>query len=429
MADKLTVLLIGGGGREHALAWKLKQSPRLEKLYAAPGSAAILELAQPLGVSPDDHATLVIACKAQGIELVVVGPEAPLAAGVADALRAAGIKVFGPGKAGAQLEASKDFAKSFMLRHGVATARARSFSDKAGALAYAKTLGLPVVVKADGLAAGKGVTVCEDEKTLKAALADCIDAKLFGEAGAKVLIEEFMAGEEASLLCFCDGKVLRPMASAQDHKRIGEGDTGPNTGGMGAYSPAPVLDDAVMNQVWERILVPTLGGLHADGLDFRGCLYVGLMVTPQGPKVVEYNARFGDPETQVVLPRMDFDLLEALLACAEGRLAELPAFPWKAEACATVVWASAGYPATSSKGQAIQGLDAAARVPGAVVFHAGTVKKDGVWQTHGGRVLTVTGLGADLRGALAAAYAGGAQIQFDGMQFRRDIGHRALARG
>jgi phosphoribosylamine--glycine ligase len=425
---KIDVLLIGGGGREHALAWKLKQSGLLGKLYAAPGSDAILQLAQPLGVGIDDHQQLALACKAQGVGLVVVGPEAPLAAGVADVLRAHGIPVFGPGKLGAQLEASKDFAKSFMLRHGVATARAQAFDNRAAALTYAKTLGLPVVVKADGLAAGKGVTVCEDHATLEQALADCFEAKVFGEAGAKALIEEFMAGEEVSLLCFSDGKVLRPMASAQDHKRIGEGDSGANTGGMGAYSPAPVLDAATLNLVWERILTPTLAGLHQDGLDFRGCLYVGLMITPEGPKVVEYNARFGDPETQVVLPRLDSDLLEILLACAQGRLAALPPLRWSGLHCATVVFASAGYPASSSKGQAIAGLDRAAEAKDAVVFHAGTAKKDGVWQTNGGRVLAVTGLGDDLRGALDAAYAAGAKISFDGMQLRRDIGHRALAR-
>lgn len=429
MGDALNVLLIGGGGREHALAWKLKQSPRLGRLLAAPGSPAILQLAEPLNAPVEDAAALTQACRDQGVGLVLIGPEAPLAAGLADALRSAGFKVFGPGKLGAQLEASKDFSKRFMERHGVATAQARSFDNKPAALAYAKALGLPVVVKADGLAAGKGVTVCEDEAMLQQALADCFDARVFGRAGDRVLVEEFMAGEEVSLLCFCDGHVIRPMASAQDHKRIGEGDQGPNTGGMGAYSPAPVLTDAVMSQVWERILVPTLAGLNADGIDFRGCLYVGLMLTAQGPKVVEYNVRFGDPETQVVLPRMDFDLLDALEACADGRLEALPPFAWKPGACATVVWASAGYPAGASKGQAIRGLDAAAAVADSVVFHAGTGFKDGVWTTQGGRVLAVTGLGPDLRAALAAAYAAGAKIHFDGMQFRRDIGHRALARG
>jgi phosphoribosylamine--glycine ligase len=426
--DKLNVLLIGGGGREHALAWKLAQSPRLGRLYAAPGSDGMGPLAERVALKVEDPGAVAAAAAQRGVGLVVIGPEAPLVAGLADALRAAGIPAFGPGAKGAQLEGSKAFSKAFMARHGVATAAARSFDAKAPALAYAATLGLPVVVKADGLAAGKGVTVCESQAQLEGALADCFDAKLFGAAGASVLIEEFMAGEEASLLCFSDGKVLRPMASAQDHKRIFDGDRGPNTGGMGAYSPAPVLDGAMLNLVWERILAPTLSGLVADQLDFRGCLYVGLMITPQGPKVVEYNARFGDPEAQVVLPRLRSDLLATLLACAEGRLAAEAPLEWSPQACATVVWASAGYPASADKGRIIHGLDQAAAMPGAMVFHSGTGLKDGAMTTQGGRVLAVTGLGMGLEEALKAAYAAGSKIQFDGMQYRRDIGHRALAR-
>jgi phosphoribosylamine--glycine ligase len=425
---KLNVLLIGSGGREHALAWKIAQSPRLGALYAAPGSDGMGALATRLALKVDDHGAVLAAAKERGIGLVVVGPEAPLVAGLADDLRAAGIPVFGPGAKGAQLEGSKAFSKAFMARHGVATAQARSFDAKAPALAYAATLGFPVVVKADGLAAGKGVTVAEDQAQLEGALADCFDAKLFGAAGMSVLVEEFMAGEEASLLCFCDGRSLRPMVGAQDHKRIFDGDKGPNTGGMGAYSPAPVLDDAMLKAVWERVLTPTLNGLVADQLDFRGCLYVGLMITPQGPKVVEYNARFGDPETQVVLPRLQSDLLEALLACAEGRLEALPPLQWSGQACATVVWASAGYPASADKGRVITGLEAAAAMPGALVFHGGTAKAQDGFITQGGRVLAVTGLGPGLQAALDAAYAAGAKIHFDGMQFRRDIGHRALAR-
>jgi len=425
---KLNVLLIGSGGREHALAWKIAQSPRLGALYAAPGSDGMGALATRLALKVDDHGAVLAAAKERGIGLVVVGPEEPLVAGLADDLRAAGIPVFGPGAKGAQLEGSKAFSKAFMARHGVATAQARSFDAKAPALAYAATLGFPVVVKADGLAAGKGVTVAEDQAQLEGALADCFDAKLFGAAGMSVLVEEFMAGEEASLLCFCDGRSLRPMVGAQDHKRIFDGDKGPNTGGMGAYSPAPVLDDAMLKAVWERVLTPTLNGLVADQLDFRGCLYVGLMITPQGPKVVEYNARFGDPETQVVLPRLQSDLLEALLACAEGRLEALPPLQWSGQACATVVWASAGYPASADKGRVITGLEAAAAMPGALVFHGGTAKAQDGFITQGGRVLAVTGLGPGLQAALDAAYAAGAKIHFDGMQFRRDIGHRALAR-
>jgi phosphoribosylamine--glycine ligase len=427
--DRINVLLIGSGGREHALAWKLAQSAHLGELYVSPGSSALLSLAKPLDADVDDHAALAAACLEEGISLVVVGPEGPLAGGVADALRHTNIAVFGPGKEGARLEASKDFAKSFMLKHGVATAMARAFSKRRDALSYASTLGFPVVVKADGLAGGKGVIICENRFELDKALLDCFDVGVFGAAGSKVLIEEYMAGEEISLLCFCDGKTLIPMASAQDHKRVGEGDTGPNTGGMGAYSPAPALTGAVLAQVWERILNPTLVGLRSEGLDFRGCLYVGLMLTDKGPKVVEFNVRFGDPETQVLVPRMDFDLLEVLMACAEGRLGSLKPLEWKAGSCATVVWACKGYPAASTKGQPIEGLLEAAKQPDSMIFHSGTAKQGPAWVTQGGRILGVTGWGPDLRTALDRAYSAGAKIHFDGMHFRGDIGHRALARG
>ena len=316
----MKILLLGSGGREHALAWKLKQSRLCDALFIAPGSAAMAGMGSLVELDIVSPQAVLAFAKANQIGLCVIGPEAPLAAGVADALRAAGIPAFGPDKEPARLEASKDYAKQFMLRHGVATAEARSLSSYDEAHAYALTRGFPVVVKADGLAAGKGVTVAEDASHLTQALADCFKGKIFGDAGASVLIEDFMAGEEASLLCFCDGKVLAPMVAAQDHKRVNDGDLGPNTGGMGAYSPAPALSPELMALVEERILEPTLRGLKADKLDFKGCLYVGLMLTPSGPKVVEYNVRFGDPETQVVVPRMDFDLGEVMLACAEGRL-------------------------------------------------------------------------------------------------------------
>jgi phosphoribosylamine--glycine ligase len=419
----LNVLLIGGGGREHALAWKLKQSPLLGQLLLLPGSDGMASLGERVATDVNDHAAVVALCKQRSIGLVVVGPEGPLAAGIVDALKHAGIAAFGPGKLGAQLEASKDYSKQFMARHGVATAAAQSFDNAHAAKAFAAGLGWPVVVKADGLAAGKGVMICEDQAQLDQALADCFEARVFGAAGERVLIEAFMAGEEVSLLCFSDGKVLRPMASAQDHKRVGEGDTGPNTGGMGAYSPAPAFTPEQLNQTWERILTPTLAGLHAEGLDFRGCLYVGLMLTAEGPKVVEYNCRFGDPETQVVLPRMDFDLLEVLLACAEGRLAALPSLKWKAGACATVVLASKGYPASAEKGVPISGLPVDGE---AIIFHAGTALRDGVFTSNGGRVLNVTGLGPDLKQALASAYAALNKINLPGGHYRRDIGHRAL---
>jgi phosphoribosylamine--glycine ligase len=395
----------------------------------APGSDAMAELGELHALDIFDPKAVAAFARARQIGLCVIGPEGPLAAGVADAVRAEGIPCFGPGRDGAQLEASKDFSKQFMFRYGVATAAAQTHHSYGAALAYASKRGFPVVVKADGLAAGKGVTVAEDEAQLKHALSECFESKAFGEAGLKVLIEDFLQGEEASLLCFSDGKVLAPMASAQDHKRVGEGDTGPNTGGMGAYSPAPVLSDEALRLVRERILEPTLKGLKAEGIDFRGCLYVGLMIGPEGPKVVEFNARFGDPETQVVVPRMDFDLAEVMLACAEGRL-DPSVLKWKEEASACVVLASGGYPGSYHKGKAIQGLDKALAA-GVQVFHAGTARRGTFHQplefeTHGGRVLNVCATGPGLKQALERAYAALGKIHFEGMHYRRDIGHRAL---
>jgi phosphoribosylamine--glycine ligase len=345
---------------------------------------------------------------------------------VADEARKAGIPVFGPGRSGARLEASKDFSKQFMLRHGVATARAKTFDNAADAAAYARSLG-QVVVKADGLAAGKGVILPQSEAELVAALDECFVQRSFGAAGDRVLIEEFMPGEELSLLCFCDGKALVPMVGAQDHKRVNDGDQGPNTGGMGAYSPAPVLSDAVLQQVRERILDPTMRGLLADGIDFRGCLYVGLMITPEGPKVVEYNARFGDPETQVVLPRAKFDLAQAMLDCANGAL-DASSLKWSDDACVCVVLASGGYPGPFAKGKRISGLAELGKAEGVLVFHAGSKKEGGEFVTNGGRVLGVTATGREFKQALERAYSAVAKISFEGMHFRKDIGHRALTR-
>jgi len=360
----------------------------------------------------------------QGIGLVVVGPEDPLCLGLADSLREQGIPVFGPGKSGARLEGSKSFSKQFMLRHKVATARAASFTALEDALADLKSRQAPLVIKADGLAAGKGVVIAQTLAEAERALRQMMEEKVHGAAGERVLVEDFLEGEEASLLCFCDGQSLEPMASAQDHKRIGDGDTGPNTGGMGAYSPAPVLDAAAMARVQTEVLDPTLRGLKADGLDYRGCLYVGLMLGPQGPKVVEYNCRFGDPETQAVVPRMDFDLAQVMLACAQGKgLAELSPLKWKSEAVACVVLASAGYPGKPELGQPIQGL---AGLGSALVFHAGTKQDQGQLLSAGGRVLGVVGQGRGLREAVDEAYAAVDKIHFEGMQLRRDIGHRAL---
>ena len=425
----MKVLLIGSGGREHVLAWKLKSCTSVEKLYLAPGSDAMADLGERIDISPEDFKALAEFSLEEGITLCVPGPEAPLAAGIADIFESKGILVFGPGKAGARLEASKDFSKDFMQRHGVATSRSKTFDQSGPALDFIKTLVAPYVLKADGLAAGKGVLICKDIEEAQAGLYDLMDNRVLGDAGKKVLVEEFMPGEEASLLCFCDGKTILPMAAAQDHKRIGEGDTGPNTGGMGAYSPAPVLDEAMMKRVWEEVLKPTLKGFAADNLDFKGCLYVGLMITPGGPKVVEYNVRFGDPEAQVVIPRMDFDLAEVMLATAQQNLSGLPPLKWKEEACATVVMASQGYPGPYSKGKEIHGLDKAAKA-GCLVFHAGT-RFDSMaqaWRTTGGRVIAVSGLGSGFKEALASAYQGISYLSFEGAQVRKDIGHRALGR-
>jgi phosphoribosylamine--glycine ligase len=422
----MKILLLGSGGREHALAWKLRQSPHCEKLLMAPGSDAMAVLGDLVSLDILDPQAVTRFALDEKVGLCVIGPEAPLAAGVADALRSAGIPCFGPGQAGARLESSKDFSKQFMLRHGVSTAAAESHTSYDEALAYACSRSFPIVVKADGLAAGKGVSVCEDRQALEAALDACLKKKVFGDAGARVLIEDFLAGEELSLLCFSDGKCLAPMAGAQDHKRIYDGDEGPNTGGMGAYSPAPLLTEALLKLIQSKVLEPSLRGLQAEGFDFRGCLYVGLMIGPDGPKVVEYNVRFGDPETQVLIPRMDFDLLEVMLDVAQGHL-DPSKLKWKEDACACVVLAAGGYPGVYEKGKPIEGLEDAAKVPGALIFHAGTRNAQG-FVSSGGRVLGVSALGKDFKAAIGRAYEAVAKIHFEGMQYRRDIGHRALTR-
>jgi phosphoribosylamine--glycine ligase len=423
----MNILIVGSGGREHALAWKLAQSPLAEKLYAAPGNPGMAGIASLAAIKANDIPGLVRFSKEQGIGLVVVGPEDPLCLGLADSLREQGVPVFGPGKSGARLEGSKSFSKQFMVRHKVATARAASFTVLDEALADLKSRQAPLVIKADGLAAGKGVVIAQTLAEAERALRQMMEEKVHGAAGERVLVEDFLEGEEASLLCFCDGESLVPMASAQDHKRIGDGDTGPNTGGMGAYSPAPVLDAAAMARVQAEVLGPTLRGLKAEGMDYRGCLYVGLMLGPQGPKVVEYNCRFGDPETQAVVPRMDFDLAQVMLACAQGRgLAGMAPLKWKPEAAACVVLASAGYPGKPDSGRPILGLDQAGR---ALVFHAGTKLEQGRLLSAGGRVLGVVGQGRSLREAVAGAYEAVGKVHFEGMQYRRDIGHRALAAG
>ncbi len=426
----MNVLLIGSGGREHALAWKMAQSPLVEKIIAAPGNPGIARVAKCVcaeaGVNDRDAQRALI--RAHNVTLVVVGPEDPLAAGIVEDLKGEGCQVFGPGRQAAQLEGSKDFAKAFMVRHGIPTAAYDTFTDAEAALAYVCAQGAPIVIKADGLAAGKGVTVAMSVAEAEAAVREAMLDHAFGSAGGTVVIEEFMQGEEASLLCFCDGKICVPMASAQDHKRAYDNDEGPNTGGMGAYSPAPVLTPELLAQVQREVLDPAVRGMAAEGTPYIGVLYAGLMITADGPKVVEFNCRFGDPETQVVLPRLKDDIVPIFQACCEGLLAP-DMVNFDDGACVTVVMASPGYPKSYPKGLPITGIESADALEGVTVFHAGTaLSAEGALVTNGGRVLTVTASAPTLRAAVAAAYAGVEQIQFEKAHIRRDIAHRALAR-
>ena len=423
----MRVLIVGSGGREHALAWKLAQSPRVTALFAAPGSDGIARFATCLPVpSVLDADALIAAARAQRVDLVVIGPEDPLVAGLADRLRAAGFTVFGPSAAAARLEGSKSFARAFMARHRIPHPRFDVCADLASAERAVRARGGKCVVKADGLAAGKGVAVCASEAEALAALGEMMGARRFGDAGARVVIEDVLAGQEASYLVVTDGERVVPFAPAQDHKRALDGDRGENTGGMGAYAPAPLVSEAVEKRVLEEIVHPTLRGLRAEGTPFAGVLYVGLMVDPSGaPSVVEFNCRFGDPETQVHVMQMDGDLLPLLDGAARGRLGEsLRARGDGAAVC--VVLASGGYPREFAKGQAIAGLDAAEQVPGVVVFHAGTKRSGDTFVTNGGRVLGVTARGASFAEARERAYAAAGRIAFDGIQLRRDIGARAV---
>ncbi|WP_394662427.1 phosphoribosylamine--glycine ligase [uncultured Sphingomonas sp.] len=419
----MNVLLLGSGGREHALAWKLAQSNGLDTLYAAPGNPGIAVHATCVALNATDHAAVVAFVKDHAIGLVVVGPEAPLVDGLADSLRAEGIPVFGPSKAAAQLEGSKGFTKDLCRRADIPTAgyvRVNTLAEAQAALAT--TFGLPVVIKADGLAAGKGVTVAFTKAEAEGAITD-----LFSVPGAEVVIEEFLEGEEASLFVLTDGEALLPFGSAQDHKRVGDGDTGPNTGGMGAYSPARVLTPELEQQAIDRIVRPTVDTLRAEGTPFSGVLYAGLMLTEQGPKLIEYNARFGDPECQVLMLRFQGDLLAVMLAVAEGRLAELPAPTFSDDPALTVVMAAAGYPGTPKAGGAIDAIDAA-EATGAVVFQAGTKMAGEQLVASGGRVLAVTASAATVGEAQAAAYRAVDAIRFPDGFCRRDIGWREIAR-
>ena len=419
--DDVNILVIGSGGREHALFWKLKESPQTDKIYAIPGNPGMGEMTN---ISVTDNAAILRFAKEKEIGLVVVGPEVPLINGLVDDLENAGIRAFGPRANAAQIEGSKAFAKNLMKKYGIPTAHYEVFTEAEPARAYIRRTGAPIVVKVDGLAAGKGVIVAMSEQEALDAVDTIMEDNAFGDAGARVVIEEFMEGEEASLLAFTDGTIIRPMISAQDHKRAFDGDEGPNTGGMGTYAPAPVMTPEMTERAVEEILKPTIAAMEKEGCPYRGCLYLGLMVTHEGPKVVEFNARFGDPETQVVLPLLDGDLVQIMCACADGTLADVP-IHWRNGAAVCVVIAAGGYPAAYEKGYEISGLSTAESM-GVLVFHAGTAERNGKIITNGGRVLGVVGIGEDIAAAVKKTYAAVEKISFKDAYYRKDIAHRAL---
>jgi phosphoribosylamine---glycine ligase len=422
----MRVLVVGGGGREHALCWGLARSPQVEQLHAAPGNAGIASIAECHPAAADDVDAQLRLADELDVDLVVVGPEAPLVGGLADELRARGRAAFGPGREGARLEGSKAFAKDLMVRHAIPTARAATFSEIEPAAAFVDELGGPAVVKADGLAAGKGVTVASDRAEAVSALEACLVAGAFGDAGARVVVEERLSGPEVSAFALVDAASMLPVALSQDFKRLADGDRGPNTGGMGAYSPLPWLDEEAEARIWD-VVAATVTALRDDGVAYAGLLYTGVMLTQDGPKVLEYNCRFGDPETEVVIPRLRGDLAELVHACAVGRLSDVKV-DLSGDAAVTVVLASGGYPGPAATGVEIRGLEAAAASPDAVVFHAGTEERDGRVVSAGGRVLAVTGWGPTVPEARGRAYEAASRISFDGMTWRSDIAAGAAER-
>ena len=419
----MRVLVVGGGGREHALVWKIAQSRLVSDVYAAPGNPGIAADATCVDIAVADGDGLVGFAASQSIDLTVIGPEVPLVAGLADRFADKGLLVFGPRAAAAAIEGSKVFAKTLMARHGIPTARFETFDDPESARRYCRTLGAPVVVKADGLAAGKGVLVCRTLAEADAAVAQCMEERAFGAAGATVIVEEFLRGEEASFFALVSGDHAAPWAVAQDHKTVFDGDTGPNTGGMGAYTPVAAVDAAMQARIMRTIVEPTVRALARAGTPYFGVLYAGLMLTTAGPKVIEFNCRFGDPECQPIMASLRADLVPALLAVARGE--RPPAIEPSPQAAVCVTLASGGYPGRYATGLPITGVEAAALLPGVRVFHSGTARRDGALVTDGGRVLGVTAVAADVRGAIRAAYDGVSRIHFDGMHFRTDIGRRA----
>jgi phosphoribosylamine--glycine ligase len=421
----MKILVIGGGGREHALCWKLRQSPRVTELFCAPGNAGTERLGRNVNLPINDIEALAKFAQEERIGLTVVGPDDALAAGIVDLFESRGLRIFGPSKEAARFESSKAFAKRFMERHGIATARFGEFTDSSEAHKYCQTMSYPIVIKADGLALGKGVIIAANADHAAKTIYRIMEQRQFGDAGRRIVIEEFLSGEECSIHALVDGSAYAIFPSAQDHKRAMDGDQGPNTGGMGAYTPAPVLTPELERKAREQIIEPFVRGLEADGLQFKGLLYPGLMVTPEGLKVLEFNCRFGDPETQAFLPRLKTDLVEAMEAVIDGRLDKCP-LEWREESAVCVVMASGGYPGDYEKGKEIRGIETAESVAGVTVFHAGTRRIDGRVWTAGGRVLGVTALGADVRAAREKAYDAVEKIEFAGAHYRRDIAARAL---
>jgi phosphoribosylamine--glycine ligase len=423
----MKILVVGGGGREHALVWKLRQSPLVDEILCAPGNGGTADIATNVQVAAEDVSALLELAKREAVDLTVVGPEAPLTAGIVDVFKRNGFKAFGPTREAAELEASKVFTKEFCEQYGIPTARAKAFTDADEAIAYARGEELPLVVKAEGLAAGKGVVICkthdEAERTIKTMLVD----GAFGDAGRKIIVEEFLDGEEASFLAFSDGNHILPLASSQDHKPVGDGDTGPNTGGMGAYSPAPVVTPEVYERVMERIMLPTVRGMVMEGRAFTGVLYAGLMIKDGEPKLLEFNVRFGDPEAQPLLARLKTDLVSVLNAAIDGSLNTI-SLEWDPRPAVCVVMAAEGYPGSYAKGRGISGIGEAEAMSDVVVFHAGTKREGAGVVTAGGRVLGVTALGDDIQGAIGHAYEAVGKISWDGCYYRRDIGRKAICR-
>jgi phosphoribosylamine---glycine ligase len=423
----MKVLVIGGGGREHALIWKIAQSSRVRKIYCAPGNAGIVQMAECLPISADDVKGLAAWAEKEKIDLTVVGPEAPLTLGIVEDFRARGLRIFGPSRKAAEIEGSKAFTKELMKKYGIPTGESETFTDPGEAVRYVKAKGAPLVVKADGLAAGKGVIICRKVEEALSAVELILVQKAFGAAGAKVVVEEFLEGEEASFLAFTDGENVLPLPTSQDHKAIYDNDQGPNTGGMGAYSPAPVVSEKIHREVMEKIMIPTVRGMAKEGREYQGVLYAGLMIKDEKARVLEFNARFGDPEAQPLLMRMKSDLIPVLEAAIDKKLAGRE-IQWEERPSVCVVMASGGYPGSYEKGKPISGLQDAAKVRDAFVFHAGTALKEGRVVTNGGRVLGVTSLGSGIQEAIQRAYEAAAKISWEGVYYRKDIGRKAIQR-